>query len=316
MRGFNNKFTTIKGNEINTSDDAEEAKIVVRVFKRVREKNSRSWLGDYRYIEYLNPSNDEERDDKHFAVFRDALVCFLESNQSDEELSEKSSFVLLEDNSGDKNERLRLEKYLEIIKDSKSAFEYMIKLWRIGQREKCRVMFSLKEIDSFCSNYFYINFKYNSYLIDIKEIEPKKYWHSHKNEKERFWEIDKLWGEYKDRDAARKSREFLTYYLESARGKTFSKNKNIKSKEIESILCDLVSHFKIEGLCEDLNIILHKFREIRNKLKAEAPERKEAKEFENSPHKSINTRLLIDLLKALHNALIVMEKMSKENLNK
>jgi len=102
------------------------------------------------------------------------------------------------------------------------------------------------------------------------------------------------------------------------RGKTFSKDKKIKKKEIEDALHDLVDHFKIEGLYEDLNVILHKFREIRNKLKTEAPEGKEQEEFvknfENSPHGSINTRLLVDLLKALHNALIVMEKMSKENL--
>jgi len=307
---------------MNKKIDTEEAKIIVHVFNSIHEENSNYYRGYY-YLEHLNPSKDDERYNKHFAIFRDALTSFLESSHSDEELSNKNSFILLENDNKyrhNNDENLNLKDYLEIIKNSKNFFEYLLKLWRLGRKKMCLVKFSLREIDNFCSDYFYINFKYNSYLINIKEIEPKEYWYPHKNEKEQFWEIDKLWSEYKDRDVVRKSREFLTYYLESSRGKTFSENKKTKKKEVEDALRDLISAFKIEGLYDDLNIILHKFREIRNKLKTEAPEGEEqkklVKEFENSPHKNISTRLLIDLLKALHNALIVMEKMSKENLNK
>jgi len=302
----------------NKKSDTEEAKTIIHIFKSLHEENSKRHWG-YCYLEHLNPSNDEEKYDKHFAIFRDTLTSFLESKYSIEELSKMNSFILFyDDKKRNQDERLNLKDYLEIMKSSKSFFEYLLKLWRLAKKKFCCVKFDPEEIDNFCSDYFYINFKYNSYLIDIKEIEPKEYWYPHKNEKERFWEIDKLWSEYKDRDVVRKSREFLTYYLESTRGKTFNKDKKTKKREIEDALRDLITTFKIEGLYDDLNLILDKFREIRNKLKTEAPEGKEQEKFvenfEKSPHKSISTRLLIDLLKALHNALIVMEKMSKENL--
>ena len=93
-----------------------------------------------------------------------------------------------------------------------------------------------------------------------------------------------------------------------------------KKLEIEDALKNLASIFKIDGLWEDLNEIFIKFREIRNKFgKKEATKgeknKKLLEDFKNSPHRSINTRLLVDLLKAFHNALIVMEKMGKENIN-
>lgn len=230
---------------------------------------------------------------------------------------EKSFIILKDKNYTESEEKLNLKEYLEVIKYSKRGFfNYLLELKELGDKKNCWITFYGGEIGNFCSKYFYINFKYNSYLIDIKEIEPKEYWYPYKDEKERFWEIEKLWSECKERDAIRKSREFLTYYLESARGKTFSKDKKTKKKEIEDALHDLVNHFKIKGLFDDLDTIIKRFGELRNKLKTEAPEGEKQKElveeFENSPHRSISTRLLIDLLKAFHNALIVMEKMSKE----
>lgn len=213
---------------------------------------------------------------------------------------------------------MSLEDYLEIIKKSKYPFDYLVELKKFKKRNGfLNLLFSEEEINEFCSEHVYHDLKRNTYYVDIKKIEPKKYQYAYEGEKEAFDRIDKLWKERDYRGVINECdtllRHFIKKLYEIETGKEFSFTDGKKDQEIETILEKITFQCELPQLKDSLSNVIKEFNNMRNKLKDKPPYKSEQerwKKFNELPEikKILYTRMIVDLLKSLHNSLLIIQR--------
>jgi hypothetical protein len=308
------------------SYEQKEARKLINHFENLHIRNSKEEYNYrrhddfYQYKRLVMPHStmDDESQDENFVKFKSTLINFLKSKHSDKWLLDKPSFAKLRHFSGSigTGTPINCKEYLEILEISNGWFEYLFNLVvKYGESKKCYVIFRLDLLSKFCLEEFYINFKYASYIINIKkvELEPRQY--LYEGEKKHFQEIENLWMENKFENVIQECKGLLIYFIEKYREIYWKKGFTSierQEKEIGEVLQRVADNFEIEIMGKDLREIFNRFRNMRNKFgKKEAKSSEKDKilmdNFKKTPYssKKVCTRLLIDQLKTFHNVLVI-----------
>jgi hypothetical protein len=178
----------------------KEARILIAHFEDLHIKNSKGehvrWkdgdVYEYKRIEMPHSTMDDEDQNENFIKFKNTLVNFLRSKHNNKSLSNKKSFVELRHFSGSRGTgtSINCRKYLEILEVSNSWFEYLFNLVKYGESKECYVIFRKDLLSRFCLEEFYINFKYDNYIINIKKIKKETKQHLYEGEKKHFQLIE------------------------------------------------------------------------------------------------------------------------------
>lgn len=318
--------------------EIKEGKEVTEKFMDLHKNNSSLRYDDGYYQLKLDFLKDEHEDEKYFAIFKSVLISNFEINHEKEELSELFSFIFYEYKHVERDgceypitsiliRKLGLKEYLELLKDSKFPFDYLFKLEKFKEKNGfLNLLFLEEDIIKFCSEYVYYNIKRNTYYIDIKKIEPKKYQYSYEGEKEAFDRIDKLWRERDYRGATDGCDALLKHFIknlyEVKTGKEFSFTDREKDQEIKDILEEITSHCELSELKGSLDNAIKECNNMRNWFgKKHPPYKTEAERWKafdklSEVKKKLYTKMNIDLMKSLHNSLLIIQRDWENSLDK
>ncbi|CAG8464452.1 32562_t:CDS:2 [Gigaspora margarita] len=219
--------------------EIEEGKAIINKFIDFHKNNSLYDVISGCYQLELNFFKDRQEDEEYFAIFKSVLINHFEDSLEKEKLFEISS--------------MGLQEYLKLVKESDFPFEYLAKLEEFKERNNyLNLLFQEKRINEFCSKYVYRNIKRNTYYIDIKKIEPKKY---HRV----IDECDTL------------LKHFVKSLYEIKTGKDFSFTDNKKDQDIQKILEEITSFCELSELKDGLNNVIKEFSNMRNKFGKNKP---------------------------------------------
>jgi len=156
------------------------------------------------------------------------------------------------------------------------------------------------------------------HLDDIENINEIEYKNKHLYlEPKSFQKIEKLWKNETYDDVIYECRKMLLYFVDRYQEENNGKRWNIdKNKHVlEEFISQISADYEIKGLSEYLKTIIKQFGELRNNFGKGEPglSLDEKKEIEIL-YKKINTRMIIDLSRTIHNLLKVLvneKKLSK-----
>jgi len=226
-------------------------------------------------------------------------------------LSDQDSFLSYEDYHDDLI-KLNLEEYLKIVEKSDSYFAYLLDLFEKGYK-----YFNTEDLTWFSNKYIFNDFIGLEIIIDIKEIKIKRPY-AYVKEKKLFDEIDNNWKikEYEKvfGDVYKIMPKLLNYYLE---GKAYDKKTDFP-EFLTDVLKETITDHNIPHLADKLKEMVEKFNsiikdlfDIRSMLGKEQGKSKHNEEwinaFENATkiNQKVCSRITIDLLKTIHNAIMV-----------
>lgn len=292
----------------------------MEVFKEIHTSNSRHLDGDY--YELLSSRN--KPNEKYRSSFLEAKELILKKFLKRSSLR-KYSFIIFSEESLilssydlSKGLPLNLKDYLSALESSKNYVEYLEKIKT--NTFLYLAIFKLDLLNSICNE---IVSDYIDDVMNIKEMEYKnKYLYS---EPKDFQKIESLWKDGMYDNAIVGCRNTLLHFIDKYQqvhnGKRlntekvensdkidFSKNKEVFEEFLKKVCAD----YEIEELKKHLDIIIRNFGEIRNDFKGQPNLSLDDKEIETL-YKKINTRMVIDLSKIVHNLLVVLvsEKVGK-----
>ena len=277
----------------------------INLFKEFHIKHSRAvdvMYPDYR--ELLSPTAYEEKYNLAYLWVKKSILKKYSGKQySTKEKSfiihSNELFIFSPYNLDEEGIRLDLSMYLDVIESSNNYFEYIKKLKRIP----LLTLFKLDDLNSFCADIMIVgimNIKTNGLSLYFDEEEEKD-----------FGEIEKEWWEKNYNRVFYDCRALLVKHVSKYLGREIKDTGN----DVEKFLQKIISEQGFPKLLENsLNEIINQFRIMRNMLGKEEGETKENKEWLRSfepleeKKKKISTRVIIDLLKTVHNILIILEK--------
>lgn len=311
-----------------------EGKEIIKKFIDFHKNNSLYNYNSSYYQLKLNFLKDQHEDEEYFAVFKSVLMNHFETSHEKEKLSEFFSFIfykcLEKDRWGYESVKFRkiyLSEYLNLVKDSKFPFDYLAKLEEFKEKNNyLDLFFEEEELIKFCSKNVYHDLKHYTYYIDIKKIEPKKYQYAYEGEKETFNRIDKLWRERDYRGAIDGCDALLKHFIknlyEVKTGKEFSFTDGEKDQEIKDILEEITSHCELSELKGSLDNAIKECNNMRNWFgKKHPPYKTEAERWKafdklSEVKKKLYTKMNIDLMKSLHNSLLIIQRDWENSLDK
>ncbi|WNE40623.1 MAG: hypothetical protein mread185_000080 [Mycoplasmataceae bacterium] len=318
------KIDTEEAKEI--SEIISDMHLKVSVRSDVESPHNRGSFIERYYKEIIStpgPSKDKEKNDDKFIIFKEILVNSLKATYNNEQLSEMESFINLAILNNDgctyNITNLKLREYLDILGESGFFLEYISKLLeKKGQKKgRIHIIFDQIDLEDFCSRYFYFKFKYLGYIIDIKEIEYKeRYLHS---EPKHFKDIEYLWRDEMYDNAIDECRNSLLYFIDKYQEKHKGKRLNFEKirdsekidfkknvKVFEEFLTSICADYEIKDLRTNLGAIIKKFGEIRNDFKGQPNLSLDDNKKIEILYKKMNSRMVIDLSKAIHNLLVTL----------
>ena len=287
---------------------------IMEFFKEIHTSNSK-YLGDDDYFELLSPKN--KPDGNYNSNFLEAKDLILKKFPREMLLKEdsfiiysKHLYIFISYHLSEESSPLPLRTYLNFLESSKDYLDY-IKNLRANTFHL--TIFKLDCLNGFCND---IVSDYMDDFINIKEMEyENKYLYSKPKD---FQEIESLWKDGKYDNSVIECRNSLLYFIdkyqEARNGKRlntekrknsdkidFSKNEGVFEEFLEKVCVD----YEIKELKKCLEVIIKNFGEIRNDFKGQPNLSLDDKEIEVL-YKKINTRMVIDLCKAIHNLLVLL----------
>lgn len=283
-------------------------------------KTSRSGKYSKEYYQQLasapSSSEDNEEYDEKFIIFRNILVNRSRAKYSKEKLLSINSFIksatwgrgVYGDIYWTVNKPFSLEEYLSIIEKNESWLEYLLYLVNYGKENNCRVIFDPVELNEFCLEYFYLDLKYLSYIIDIKKIEYRdRYLYS---EPKRLQDIENSWRNEKYDEVIDECRNSLLTFVDRYRKEHDPRGLNVKKDEkpklFKEFFKEVCDDYKIEGLTNYLDEIFKILKTTRNLFGKGQPGASLDEKKVQIINKKVNTRMLIDFTKAVHNLLVLL----------
>ncbi|CFW92749.1 Putative ribosomal protein S1 [endosymbiont DhMRE of Dentiscutata heterogama] len=281
---------------------------LVSVFKAIHDENS---IGSIDHS--LHPPNPEKYKKNHNDVFMmeiRPLLLSLKKN-TEKNLSGIDTFL------SDRYNSLDLEKYLNVIERSTSYFDYLTKLI-----DKGYIHYNWKGLNHFSSTYLFNDYIALELVVEIKNIRlVKNYQYS--QEKNRFDSIEYHW-KLKDYDEVfERVYDILPNFCQNYLGvDEIKKDKHIP-ETLKKIFSKIILTHDVPGLSEILKVmndrietVINEFNElgkdffkIRSKFGKDQGITKENKNFENASeiNKKVCSRIVIDLLKVIHNAMLIAD---------
>ena len=280
----------------------------INLFKEFHIKHSKAvdvMYPDYR--ELLSPTAYEEKYNLAYLWVKKSILKKYSGKQcSTKEKSfiihSKKLFIFSPYNLDKEGIHLDLSMYLDIIENSDNYFEYIKKL----KRTPLLTLFKLDDLHSFCADIMIVG------IMNVKINKPKfgNLYFDREEEKD-FDEIEKDWWEKNYNRVFYDCRALLVKHV----SKYLEREIRDTGNDIEKFLQKIISEQDFPKLLEDsLNEIINQFRIMRNMLGKEEGETKKNKEWLRSfgmsgeKRKKLSTRITIDLAKAVHNILIILEK--------
>ena len=280
----------------------------INLFKEFHIKHSKAvdvMYPDYR--ELLSPTAYEEKYNLAYLWVKKSILKKYSGKQcSTKEKSfiihSKKLFIFSHYNLDKEGIHLDLSMYLDIIENSDNYFEYIKKL----KRTPLLTLFKLDDLHSFCADIMIVG------IMNVKINKPKfgNLYFDREEEKD-FDEIEKEWWEKNYNRVFYDCRALLVKHV----SKYLEREIRDTGNDIEKFLQKIISEQDFPKLLEDsLNEIINQFRIMRNMLGKEEGETKKNKEWLRSfgmsgeKRKKLSTRITIDLAKAVHNILIILEK--------
>ncbi|KLL02855.1 MAG: hypothetical protein MRECE_41c011 [Mycoplasmataceae bacterium CE_OT135] len=281
----------------------------VSIFKKIHTSNSTEYSDDYYEISAPTEFPNEEHNRAFREVQKLALSKF--SGCSDEELSNEKSFISYMMTFFASRKDLELKRYLEILKNSSNYFKYLENLKKdFDWKGSYKTTFSLDKLNGFCSSII------SDFMdpLDIKDNGEILY--LYEEERSKFVKLDTEWQIKEYEDAFMGCDDLLKWYTGKWREKVFNEKFFIDTqggKHIEEVLKFIISKCGVEKLNNSLGKIFKEFSIIRSKLGKDVPKYEEDKEWAKFDgvaeiEAKLYVRITIDLLKTIHNALMVLEK--------
>jgi len=234
--------------------------------------------------------------------------------EDEEWLSNESTFLFFRDKLG-KATPLKLKEYLDnVVEKSNNYFDYLLILF-----EKGYTHFNSAGLNWFTSKHIFNDYVNLEVIIDIKEIRVKKPYITVK-EKKIFDKIEYCWRIKDYEEIYSKNYTILVELMQWYLGREIkNKSKNIR-ESLKWILSDHdISKLEpfLKGIVDKFDGIIKDFFIMRCMLGKQQGITEENKEwmgsFENSLkiNQKVCSRITIDLLKTIHNAIVVSKNKKK-----
>lgn len=294
-------------------------KELIKIFKKIHADNSREEREPFQGDNYLytlmptNPDNFNEICDKIFMSEIKPILLAIRG-EDEEWLSNESTFLFFRDKLG-KATPLKLKEYLDnVVEKSNNYFDYLLILF-----EKGYTHFNSAGLNWFTSKHIFNDYVNLEVIIDIKEIRVKKPYITVK-EKKIFDKIEYCWRIKDYEEIYSKNYTILVELMQWYLGREIkNKSKNIR-ESLKWILSDHdISKLEpfLKGIVDKFDGIIKDFFIMRCMLGKQQGITEENKEwmgsFENSLkiNQKVCSRITIDLLKTIHNAIVVSKNKKK-----
>lgn len=282
----------------------------INLFKELHINNSK--IKDNIYPDYRELLSPTTYDDKHNLAYHKIRNLLLKKYSNRENLSREKSFIIYSKELfifspyrlREEGIHLELSKYFYIIKRNSNYFKYIEGL----KNSSLSTLFKLDNLNSFCASI-------TGDIIDTINIKNVKLSSSisylDEEEEKDFDEIEKEWQEKNYNRVFYDCRALLIKHVSKYLGREIED----MGDDIEKFLQKIISDQGFPKLLEDsLNEIINQSRIMRNMLGKEEGETNKNKEWlrtfnlSEEKNKRLSTRITIDLMKTIHNILIVLEK--------